>query len=164
MSEHDLRQLVRRLQAQVQELASRMTGDYIFAGQGGAASGIVFVTPHEAGSQPMLRVNTETGIGTPRLLFDKPDGTTEDVLTSGTGLRMSPGETPSGTINGSNTDFTLLAAPDPALGLILALNGALQFQRAAGSTDVGWYSLSGNTITYEVAPVTGDVHRAWYWY
>lgn len=66
-------------------------------------------------------------------------------------------ETPSGTINGSNTSFTL--AHTPVSGTEdLYLNGQLL---TAGGSD---YSISTNTITMTVAPVSGDILRAIYWY
>lgn len=66
-------------------------------------------------------------------------------------------EVPTGTINGSNADFTL--AQTPATGsLHLYLNGVRQI---AGGVD---YTLATNTITYVSAPVTGDTHIADYRY
>lgn len=64
-------------------------------------------------------------------------------------------ETPSGTMNGSNVTFTL--AYTPILGSEhLYLNGVLQDD---GGND---YSISGNTITYVTAPLTGEKHRCSY--
>jgi hypothetical protein len=60
-------------------------------------------------------------------------------------------ETPSGTINGSNTSFTLAHAP---LGTSLSLYKNGQLQIAGGAAD---YTLSSSTITYNAAPKTGDV-------
>jgi len=65
-------------------------------------------------------------------------------------------ETPSGSINGSNQTFTLSATPSPASSLKLYVNGQLM---ASGGED---YTLSGNTITFNTAPPTGSVIRAWY--
>ena len=66
------------------------------------------------------------------------------------------GIVPSGTVNGINTTFTLPDAPSPAASLILHLNGVYQ---TAGGED---YSLSGSTITYVNAPLTGWKHVAHY--
>jgi len=66
-------------------------------------------------------------------------------------------EVPGGTINGSNTAFTLANSPDPSGSLELYLNG--QFQTSG--TD---YTLSGNAITMTVAPSTGDSLLAFYRY
>ena len=66
-------------------------------------------------------------------------------------------ETPSGTINGLNTAFTLAAAPSPANSLELYRNGlAMQ-----SSVD---FTLSGSTITFQPAsvPQPGDVLQAFY--
>lgn len=69
-------------------------------------------------------------------------------------------EVPSGSINSSNVTFTLAHAPNPGASLRLYLNGVLQ----KPGTD---YTLSGNTITYTVAPVNTagtDWHLAFYRY
>ena len=63
-------------------------------------------------------------------------------------------EIPSGTINGSNVSFTLTFTPEPPWALWLFVNGVLQHADATepgGSPD---YTLSGNTITFAVAPVS----------
>lgn len=65
-------------------------------------------------------------------------------------------ETPSGTINGVNTVFTLANTPNPTTSLELTTNGALQ---KAGGVD---FTLSGNQITYVNAPPLGSIHLANY--
>lgn len=67
-------------------------------------------------------------------------------------------ETPTGTINGSNTSFTLAHTPSPTASLSLYLNGQLLI---AGGAD---YTLATATITMTAAPATGDVLRASYRY
>lgn len=66
-------------------------------------------------------------------------------------------ETPSGTIDGFNAVFTLVASPNPVGSLILTKNGQLMYQGTA-------YTLSGSTITFSAGyiPVVGDLLRAWY--
>lgn len=64
-------------------------------------------------------------------------------------------ETPSGSVNGSNATFTLAHTPNPAASLCLFLNGQLL-------TYTEDYTLSGNTITFVVAPDTGSIIRASY--
>ncbi len=68
-------------------------------------------------------------------------------------------ETPTGTINSSNRDFTLAHSPSPAASLQLFLNGVLQ----RAGTD---YTLTTNAIQYSVGatPQTGDNHYAYYRY
>lgn len=68
-------------------------------------------------------------------------------------------ETPSGTINGSNTSFLLTYAPAPVGSLTLFRNGL----RMALGVD---YTISGNTLTFFVAstPQAGDQLRASYRY
>lgn len=76
----------------------------------------------------------------------------------GGGATYADNETPGGTINGTNAEFTLANAPSPAGSLILILNGAVQ---TAGGVD---YTLSSLTITYVTAPLDGSAHKAWYRY
>lgn len=64
-------------------------------------------------------------------------------------------ETPSGSINGSNTGFTL--ANTPTAGTVqLILNG---IELLAGGND---YSISGTSITMTTAPLTGEWLRTHY--
>jgi hypothetical protein len=74
-----------------------------------------------------------------------------------TGLRFADAETPSGTINGVNTTFTLAHAPSPAQSVLLFMNKTLQIQ----GTD---YTLAGVTITMSVAPPGGATFLSWYRY
>lgn len=60
-------------------------------------------------------------------------------------------EAPSGSINGSNTAFTLANTPVAGSEHVY-LNG--QLQASGGSND---YTISGTSITYLTAPETGDV-------
>jgi hypothetical protein len=72
------------------------------------------------------------------------------------GLTPVYSEVPSGTPNGSLTTFTL--ANTPAAGtLALYKNG--QRQIAGGAAD---YTLATNTVTYNAAPLTGDLLLADY--
>lgn len=79
----------------------------------------------------------------------------------GTVPNFADEETPGGSINGSNTAFTLANAPSPAASLILvqssgAGGGAVL---KAGGVD---FTLSGLNITLVNAPATGDSLLAWY--
>lgn len=75
----------------------------------------------------------------------------------GSSINFADEEVPSGTINSSNVTFTLAHSPVPAAGLLLYLNGLLQHQGSGKD-----YTLSANTITFTVAPTTGDILLAWY--
>ncbi len=59
-------------------------------------------------------------------------------------------ETPSGSVNGSNVTFTLANTPISGTEMVF-LNGILQDPGAGDD-----YTISGGTITYLAAPVTGD--------
>jgi len=89
------------------------------------------------------------------------DGSSGPCGSGGGGVlpAFSDGETPGGTINGSNTTFTLAFAPSPAASLDLYLNGLLMKQ----GTD---YTVSGNTISFLAAstPQPGDLLVASYRY
>jgi hypothetical protein len=65
-------------------------------------------------------------------------------------------ETPSGTVNGSNTAFTLANTPIAGTEQVF-LNGLLQ-EPGAGND----YTISTNTITYLTAPIAGDKIRVTY--
>ena len=73
------------------------------------------------------------------------------------GIEIS-NETPSGTINGTNKTFTLANTPNPATSLKLFLNGMFV---TAGGED---YTLTGDSIVFINAPLTGSVMRAFYKY
>lgn len=73
-------------------------------------------------------------------------------------INFADDETPTGTINGSNTAFTLANTPRPAASLIFVVSGAIQLP----GTD---FTFSAKTVTLTVAPVAGvDWLRAWYRY
>jgi hypothetical protein len=89
----------------------------------------------------------------------KPGGIGETQLGAGTYLRKVDNiirETPSGSINGSNTTFTLANTPVSGSEAVF-LNGILQ-EPGAGND----YTISGGTITYLTAPLTGDRLRVNY--
>lgn len=58
-------------------------------------------------------------------------------------------ETPSGTVNGSNTAFTLSSTPVANASVIMILDGAVQ----TNGTD---YTVSGTTVTFTTAPASGS--------
>ncbi len=67
---------------------------------------------------------------------------------SGSAINFGDNETPAGTFDGVNDDFTLANAPNPANSLMLYLNGVFQTQ---GSD----YTLSSLTITFTTPPDAG---------
>lgn len=66
------------------------------------------------------------------------------------------GETPSGSVNGSNTSFSLASTPQNS-SLELFWNGVL-LEPGSGND----YTISGTTITMLFTPATGDKLRAYY--
>jgi hypothetical protein len=90
----------------------------------------------------------------------KGNGTALVAATAGTDY-MAPAdfvtrETPTGTLNGSNTTFTLANTPISGTEMVF-LNGLLQNPGAGND-----YTVSGATITYLTAPVSTDVLRVSY--
>jgi hypothetical protein len=89
------------------------------------------------------------------------DGSSGPCGSGGGGVlpSFSDSETPGGSINGSNTTFTLANTPSPAASLDLALNGL----RMSPGID---FTLSGNIISFLTAstPQTGDILTASYRY
>mgnify|MGYP001566742690 CR=1 FL=1 len=68
-------------------------------------------------------------------------------------------EVPTGTIDGSNTAFTLANTPSPLNGTKLVKNGVLQDYGAGND-----FTVSGTTLTYASAPQTGSKHWVFYRY
>jgi hypothetical protein len=64
-------------------------------------------------------------------------------------------ETPSGTVNGANTSFTLSADPYSVDAVLIFLNG-IKLKKTTH------YSISGTTITMVIAPETGQELEASY--
>lgn len=89
--------------------------------------------------------------------FFKPARCLLDAIVVSSGFLFADGETPAGTMNGSNRVFTLAHTPIPPNMLKLYYNGLLMFQ----GTD---YTISGNTITLAIAPGVSDVLDAYYMY
>jgi hypothetical protein len=89
------------------------------------------------------------------------DGSTGPCGGGGGGVMplFSDAETPSGSVNGTNTTFTLLHAPSPIDSLILFRNGLLMKHGLD-------YAISGSTVTFFLGsiPQTGDVLLASYRY
>lgn len=113
-----------------------------------------------------IRDKLETLEGEERLRIDAINGLKEAldelkkkkyVISGGGGIstgaldiHIVDDETPVGTINGSNKAFTINNTPSPASSLKVYLNGA----RQRITED---YTLSGTTITFNVAPPTSSI-------
>lgn len=69
--------------------------------------------------------------------------------------QFSDNETPTGTVDGSNTVFTLDSSPNPSGSLLQFKGSSLMLQGID-------YTLSQNTITFIVPPATGSNLRSWY--
>lgn len=102
--------------------------------------------------------------GDERLSIDAIDGLKELLETKGKaitsvgggfnygslGIHIVDDETPTGTVNGVNTDFVLARTPSPATSLKVYKDG----QRMKLTTD---YTLSGKTISFVSAPLTDSI-------
>lgn len=135
-------------------------GIYVFNGSGSAMTraadadawtefGGALVAVYEGSTQGDTRwfcpVNDGGTLGSTAITF------TQDTSSGLTTSNFVDKETPSGTINGSNTSFTLANTPTSG-SEHLFLNGILQ-KSGAGND----YTISTNTITFTTAPVSGDV-------
>jgi len=91
----------------------------------------------------------------------KGNGTAISAATSGTDYlaptEIVPNETPTGSVNSSNTAFTLAHTPIQS-SLMLFLNGEL-LEPGSGND----YTISGASVTMLFAPATNDKLRAYYW-
>ncbi len=89
------------------------------------------------------------------------DGSSGPCGSGGGGVlpSFSDSETPAGSINGSNSTFTLANTPSPAASLALSLNGL----RMSPAVD---FTITGNTISFLTpsTPQTGDILTASYRY
>ncbi len=113
----------------------------------------------------------DSGFVIGRVVFSTPAGTIGSVVGSASNcvrvdgssapctlsLSFVDGETPTGSVNGSNTTFVLAATPIPFTSLALFRNGILLKQGLD-------YTLSGNTISFVSlgTPQVGDVLQANY--
>jgi hypothetical protein len=135
---------------------------YTAAGGGGSVTTVSVVSANgfagtvaNAGTTPAITLSTTiTGVL-------KGNGTAISAATAGTDF-MAPSsfvvrETPTGTINGVNTTFTLANTPLVGTEQVF-LNGILQ-EPGAGND----YTISGATITYLAAPLTNDKVRVTYY-
>lgn len=126
--------------------------------------------PPVSGSNASFLQNLPVSVTPPQngqaLVYNSTNNDWEPGTASGgPGLNFADGETPSGTIDGSNATFHLAHNPNPAASLILVLN------RGVLEQGIG-YTLSGNTITFQSGyipqPSNGsdpaDVIQAWYRY
>lgn len=75
-------------------------------------------------------------------------------LGSGFPINASSPLVPTGTVNSSNTVFTLPTTPGPVV--LIYRNGVLQ---QGGGAD---FTLAGSTVTFVTAPITGDIILAVY--
>jgi hypothetical protein len=143
-----------------QESTAASNGIYVF---NGASSALTRATDSDAWDEltgTLVYVDAGTLYGDKRFYCTSNTGGTLGVTSvtyvQDTAGSLSPSnfvteETPSGTINGSNTTFTL--ANTPTSGTVkLYLNGVRQ-KSGAGND----YTISTNTITMATAPVSGDV-------
>ena len=78
------------------------------------------------------------------------DGAAANLILEAVKNFTTDGEVPSGLVNGSNVTFTLASTPDPN-SVVVYLNGMRL--KVGGSND---YTLSGLTLTFVLAPKTGD--------
>lgn len=101
----------------------------------------IFTVPNPSAIR-FLRVNADNSID----LLSAADFRTSIGVTGGTNVKR---ETPSGTINGSNTVFTLANTPIAGTEEVF-FNGSLL--DAGAGTD---YTISGDTITFANAPIAG---------
>lgn len=65
------------------------------------------------------------------------------------------GEVPTGAVNSANTTYTLANTPAAAMGVIVVLDGIVQYYTED-------YTVSGSTITFVTAPTTGTTIFVYY--
>jgi len=139
-----------------------MEGIYPQPNYCGSAKGITFIGDDPA-KLAAARVNT-TPYG--------PCGYFLEYTPSAVGLATSTvaslyREVPTGVIDGVNKVFIIEYTPVPGWTADLFLNQTKQYPKSnielPGPIPDFQYTISGTTITYEVAPRPGDVHEITYW-
>lgn len=143
-----------------QQTTTSQNGIYVFNGSGSAMTRATDSDAWYELTGTLVYVDQGTTYGDKRFYCTSNTGgtlgTTAVVYVQDLAGTLSPTnfvteETPSGTINGSNTTFTL--ANTPTAGTVkLYLNGVRQ-KSGAGND----YTITTNTITMTTAPVSGDV-------
>lgn len=113
-----------------------------------------------ATSTPAITIETSLGSG---VIASNGSGaivlaTGANIVAPSSGHGLSNQETPSGTVNGSNTSFSL--ANTPVSGTVMLFQNGLLLVAGSGKD----YTISSGTITFITAPVSGDVLLATYWY
>lgn len=134
---------------------------YTAAGGSGSVTSVSVVTANGfAGSVSNASTTPAITLTTSVTGLLKGNGTAISAATVGTDY-LAPSnfvtrETPSGSVNGSNVTFTLANTPVSGTEHVY-LNGILQ-DPGAGQD----YTISGSTITYLAAPISGDKIRVSY--
>lgn len=158
-----------------------LRGDGSWSTPGGSGT----VTSFSSGNlSPLFTTSVATSTSTPALSFTLSNAAAHTFLGNNTGSSAAPSysaigeadvtnlttdlgnkltttkyinrETPSGSVNSSNTTFTLANTPVSGSEMVF-LNGVLQNPGAGND-----YTISGGTITYLTAPTTGDILRVTY--
>jgi hypothetical protein len=122
-----------------------LTGDVTASGPGSSAA-------------TLATVNSNVGSFTNASITVNAKGLVT-AASSGTASPTPTQEVPSGTVNGSNTSFTLAHTPSASSTLVLSADGMIYTQGAGKD-----YTISGATITFSVAPTLGQVLWAVYSY
>jgi hypothetical protein len=151
--------------------ASQALGNMVFVCSGALSANRNLIVP--ANKKPYIVANATTGGYTITVKMASGtgvaiasgynlvycDGTNVDAIAGGgAGANFADAETPSGSVDGSNTAFGLAHTPSPASSLQLHLNGLLL---SPGGVD---YTLSGSSITMATAPSSGGILLAFYRY
>lgn len=140
-------------------------GIYVFNGSGSALTRATDADAWGEFPGSLVSVNEGTLYGDARFFCPVNDGGTlgttaitytQDTSTGLTEANFVDKEVPSGSINGSNTAFSLANTP-VAGSEHLYLNGVLQ-ESGSGND----YTISGTSITMLAAPLTGDKIRVSY--
>jgi len=131
------------------------TTNWVSAGTYSSSVTQAYINGVSDGTQYDVQIRSVNAAGVPS---DWVDTGTVTAAGSSLNLRRVGGETPAGTIDGTNATFTLTQAPNPPAELQLYLDNTLLIQGLD-------YSIAGSTITMlTYIPKGGDSLRAWYWY
>lgn len=149
--------LTRLRDVDITGLTKNADGKYNLGSGGGGGGGQASLQFKDEGTNlgAIGTVDTINFTGTGVTASRASNTITVDVTGGSGGTTNAYAEVPTGTVNSANVTFTLANTPGDTDGVIVLLNGVTQYNGVD-------YTVSGTTITFTTAPVTGSTIFAYY--